>query len=186
MCLGMDKATDNADMIFSGWRDVDLTQKGIEQAEILAEKLKDKKIDMLITSDQIRAIKTMEIAMAKNPYAKNLEVIKDPRIKERNYGDWQGTSKLEMLLLNPDSKEQRRNIDFVPPNGESIRMVEKRVFEFLDEIEPMIKKHKINVAISCHGNSIRAFRDRYENLSDYETSHIETALGQDYGAYHIE
>ena len=76
-------------------------------------------------------------------------------------------------------------MDFIPPKGESIRMVEKRVFDFLEEILPHIKEHNINIAISCHGNSIRAFRQRFEHLDDYETSHIETSLGQDYGAYYV-
>lgn len=180
------QTTDNADMIFCGWRDPDLTQKGKEQALVLADKLKDIKFDMLVASDQSRAIETMKIAMSKNDSAKNLEIFKEPRIKERSYGDWQGKNKLELLLLHPEAKEKRRDFNFTPPNGESIKMVEQRVFEFLDEIEPLMKNSGLTIAISCHGNSIRAFRDRYEDLSDYETAHVETALGQDYGAYHIE
>lgn len=180
------QTTDNADMLFSGWRDVDLTEKGIEQALILADKIKDVKFDMLIASDQLRAIKTMELAVSKNPYAKDLEIIRDARIKERCYGDWQGISKLELLLQNPEARDQRRNIDFVPPNGESMRMVINRVNDFLNEVVPLIKEHKLIVGISCHGNSIRAFRKRYENLTDDETESLETALGQDYGAYHID
>lgn len=180
------QTTDNADVVFSGWRDVDLTDKGVEQAEILAEKLKDIKVDRLFASDQLRAIRTMEIAMSKNPQARNLKIEQDKRIKERSYGDWQGRSKLEMLLENPESKEQRRNFDFVPPNGESIEMVRDRVNEFLDELLPKMREKKISVAIACHSNSIRAFRQRFEHLSDEEMSHIETALAQDYGAYYIE
>ncbi len=178
---------DNADMLHSGWRDVDLTENGVKQAEILAESLKDKKFDILVASDLIRAIKTMEIAVSKNEHAKTLEIIKDPRIKERSYGDLQGKSKLEFYLENPElSDKYRRSYSTVPPNGESMEMVIKRVNEFLDEILPLMREHKLNVAISCHGNSIRGIRQRFEGLTDEETAHIETPLGRDYAAYSIK
>ncbi len=180
------QTVDNANYIFCGWRDPDLTESGIKQAEVLADKFKDKAIHMLISSDQQRAIKTMQLAMSKNPYAKELEIIKDPRIKEKSYGDYQGKSKLEMELEDPEKVlEIRRNYYEVSPNGESIEMVVKRVNEFLDEIIPMMKEHKINVAVSCHGNSIRGIRQRFENLTNEETAVIETPLGQDYAAYAI-
>jgi len=181
------QTTDNADFIFSGWRDVDLTEKGIQQAEILSEKLKDKKIHMLIASDQVRAIRTMELAMSKNESAKELEIVKDPRIKERSYGDLQGESKLLLQLENPKLLLQyRRGYHNSPPNGESLEMVVKRVEDFLYDIIPKMKEFKINVAVSCHGNSIRGIRKHFENLTEEETEEIETPLGQDYAAYLIK
>lgn len=180
------QTVDNANYVFCGWRDPDLTETGVQQAEVLAEKFKDKSIHMLIASDQQRAIKTMQIAMSKNPYARELEITKDPRIKEKSYGDYQGKSKLEMELEDPEKVlEIRRNYFEVSPNGESIEMVVKRVNNFLDEILPLMKEHRINVAVSCHGNSIRGIRQRFEKLSNEETALIETPLGQDYAAYAI-
>jgi broad specificity phosphatase PhoE len=61
---------DNANYIFSGWRDSPLTEKGEKQAKILAGKLKNKKIDVLIASPQTRAIDTMKIAISLNKQAK--------------------------------------------------------------------------------------------------------------------
>lgn len=178
---------DNADMLFSGWRDVGLTKKGEKQAEMLQDQLKNKKIDMLYTSDLIRAIKTMEIAIIKNESAKNLKIHKDPRIKERSYGDWQGTSKLEKHLEGPEALMNiRRGYDTAPPNGESLKMTVERVKEFLDELLPKMKKENINVAISCHGNSIRGIRQYFESLSEEETAALETPLGKDYAAYVIK
>jgi broad specificity phosphatase PhoE len=178
---------DNANFIFSGWRDSDLTEKGVEQAKILAEKLKDKKIHMLVTSDLIRSVRTMEIAILQNDYAKKLEIHKDPRIKERRYGDLQGTSKLEMELIDPvHLAEERRSYDFVPPNGESTAMVIKRVRQFIEEIVPLMKMYKMNVAVSCHGNSIRGFRQVFEKLTNEETALVESPLAQDYAAYSIK
>ncbi len=181
------QTTDNAEMIFSGWRDVGLTEKGVGQAEELAEKLKDKKIDVLVTSDMKRALHTMEIAVSKNEQARKLQILSDPRIKERRYGDLQGTSKLLLQLENPAlSHSYRRSYDVIPPNGESIEMVVKRVQEFIDEIIPKMKTFKINVAVSCHGNSIRGFRQHFEHLSNEQTATIESPLGQDYLAYAIK
>ena len=180
------ETTDNAAMIFSGWRDVDLTEKGIEQVMLLTDKLANKKIDMLIASDQIRSVHTMEIAISKNEHAKGLEIIRDARIKERRYGDLQGTSKLQIQLENPElALKYRRSYDTVPPNGESLAMVVKRVTSFIEEIVPKMKEFNINVAVSCHGNSIRGFRQYFEHLSNDETATIENPLGQDYLAYAI-
>lgn len=181
------QSTDNLNLTFSGWRDCDITEKGVEQAELLAPKLKDKKIGMLISSDQIRAIRTMEIAIAQNEEAKKLEIIKDPRIKERGYGLLEGYSKLELYLWNKDLLHAfRRGFDVIPPEGESLKMVCARVKEFCEEIVPLMKESNINVAISCHGNSIRGFRKYFEDLSDEETASVETPLGKDYAAYVIK
>jgi 2,3-bisphosphoglycerate-dependent phosphoglycerate mutase len=178
---------DNANFVFSGWRDPDLTEKGVEQAKMLAEKLKDKKFHMLVSSDQVRSVKTMEIAVSLNEQAKDLEIHKDPRIKERCYGDLQGKSKLEEQLKDPKHlAEERRSYDFVPPNGESTAMVVKRVKEFIDEIVPLMKMYKMNVAVSCHGNSIRGFRQVFENLTNEQAASVESPLGQDYAAYSIK
>jgi len=177
---------DNAHMIFSGWRDVGLTEKGVEQAGVLAEKIKDKKIQMLVTSDQERAIDTMKVAISKNEYAKTLEIHQDPRLRERSYGDWQGESKLVAQLTDPEGLHKvRRGYYDKPPNAESLEETVKRVGNFLDEVIPLMKRENINVAISCHGNSIRGIRQYFEKLSNEEAAEIETPLGKDYAAYSI-
>ena len=178
---------DNANFIFSGWRDSVLTETGMEQAKILAEKLKDKKLHMLVASDQIRAIKTMELAVSLNDFAKKLEIHKEPQIKERCYGDLQGQSKLEMQLTNPELLlSYRRSYDIKPPQGENIAEVVVRVKSFIDELVPLMKRYHMNVAVSCHGNSIRGFRQVFEGLSDDETALVESPLAQDYAAYSIK
>lgn len=178
---------DNANFVFSGWRDSALTDKGKEQALELAEKIKDKKIHMLISSPQIRAVDTMKIACSLNKDAALLEIHTDERIKERSYGVLQGKSKLEIQLEDPELLLKiRRSFDYQPENGESIKMVCERVKSFCDEIIPLMKQHQINIAVSCHGNSIRGFRKYFENLSDEETATIETPLAKDYAAYTIE
>lgn len=181
------QSEDNANFVFSGWRDSPLTEKGREQARVLAEKIKDKKFDVLISSPQKRAIETMEMAVSLNENAKNKEIERDDRIKERSYGDLQGQSKKEYGLKDPEGLQKiRRSFKGMPPNGESIEIVCKRVAEFCDDIVERMKKEKVNVAVSCHGNSIRGFRKYFENLPDDETAHIETPLGKDYAAYVID
>jgi len=181
------QSEDNEKMIFSGWRDPKLTQKGIDQALNLAEKLKDKKIDYLISSTQIRAIDTLKYAISLNENAKNLEIHTDERIRERSYGDLQGTSKLELFLENEElCNEYRRSYSKRAQNGENLEDVIKRVREFIEELIPMVKEKNINVAISCHGNSIRGFRSYFENLTPEEVSKIETPLGSDYLSYNIK
>jgi len=177
---------DNLNFIFSGWRDPSITKLGEQQALELADKIKDKRIHMLISSTQLRAIDTMILAISRNIGAKDLEIIQDSRIKERSYGDYQGHSKIEAYMKSPEGLERiRRGFKSTPPGGESIETVCKRVAKFCDDIVPRMKESKLNVAVSCHGNSIRGFRRYFENLSDYETAHVETPLGKDYLAYVI-
>lgn len=181
------QSEDNMELLFSGWRDSKLTQKGRDQALQLAEKLKNKNINMLISSPQIRAVETMKIAISLNSKAKNLQVHTDERLKERSYGNYQGKSKLEIQLENPGLlKTVRRSYKEAPPNGESLETVVKRVTDFCNEIVPLIKEHKLNLAISCHGNSMRGFRKYFEKLTDEQTTEIESPLAQDYASYLVQ
>ena len=181
------QSEDNLKLVFSGWRDVGITKNGKSQAEILAPKLKDIKFDKLVASTQKRAIDTLKIAMSQNKSSKNLEIITDERIRERSYGDLEGTSKLEYYLKDPKGLHKiRRGYDEVPPNGESLDTVCKRVADFCDDLLKEMKGKTMNVAISCHGNSIRGFRKYFENLDNETVANVETPLGQDYALYTIE
>jgi len=181
------QSEDNENMIFSGWRDSKLTQKGIDQALELAEKLRDKKIDRLYASTLSRAIDTMKYAISKNDTAKNLPIIQDERLRERSYGVLEGTSKLELFLSDESlCNEYRRSYTKRAENGENLDDVCKRVKDFIEEIIPVMKSENINIAISCHGNSIRGFRKYFENLTPDEVSKIETPLGADFTSFSIK
>lgn len=181
------ESEDNKNFIFSGWREAKLTETGMMQALKIAELIRDKKIDMLISSPQIRAYDTMLIAICLNKTARKLSIDTDPRIKERCYGVMQGKSKLEQYLENPELTEKiRRDYHYKVQKGESVAEVVLRVKDFCDEILPLMRASNVNVAISCHGNSIRGFRKYFEpNLTEEEIAHLETPLGQDYEAYSI-
>lgn len=175
---------DNQKRLFSGWRDSRLTSKGIKQAKILKKILKGKDIDLCIVSRLSRSQQTAKIVLADHPDVK-YEV--DNRIIERNYGILQGESKLKLARKNLELfVKYHRGYNFPASKGESIKMVEKRVLPFCKELVDRVKKHNINVAISAHGNSMRAIRKYFEKLSVIEELTIENPLGKDYAEYVIK
>jgi 2,3-bisphosphoglycerate-dependent phosphoglycerate mutase len=181
------QSEDNQEMLFSGWRDSKITEKGKYQALELAKLLQNKKIDYLFSSTQSRAIETMKIAMSLNEKASKLEIHLDERLKERSYGVLQGKSKLELMLEDENLVHKYRRDYFTKAeNGESLEEVVLRVNNFIKELLPIMKSKHINVAVSCHGNSIRGFRKYFENLTPEEVSKIETPLGADYISYNIK
>ena len=84
--------------------------------------------------------------------------------------------------LNRADISQREG-KYPPPKGESIKMVEERVFPFCTELIERIKHNNINVAISAHSNSMRAIRRYFEKLSIVEEITLENPLGCDYSQY---
>lgn len=177
------ESKDNRDRVFSGWRDSPLTEVGREQARALAPKLKELTLDLVITSDQSRSKETARLALVHHP---DIRWEEDWRIKERNYGDLAGQSKMEWMRKDPERTALwRRGYDLAPPNGESLEMVEARVRPFLDALLARCRREKINVALSAHGNSMRAIRRYFEHMDLEETLTHENPLGTDYALYAV-
>ena len=109
---------DNAAEKCSGWKQVELNELGREQAKNLGNVTKDIKFDVIFTSDLVRAIESSNIAW------QNYEKIQDKRLRECNYGDYDGESKKLVVY------EEHVNEPF--PNGESLKDVEKRIADFID------------------------------------------------------
>jgi 2,3-bisphosphoglycerate-dependent phosphoglycerate mutase len=165
------ETTDNSRNLFSGWRDPILTPKGFSQAEEVAEQLSRQKIDYAFTSHLKRARKTLEIVLIKHPA---VPVFVDDRLIERCYGELQGTSKRKLAKEKPEWFARiHRGYDFPPPQGESLKMVEKRTSPFVIKLEQWLRRNPGNVAISCHGNSMRPIRRVFEHLSLKEMLRIE-------------
>jgi 2,3-bisphosphoglycerate-dependent phosphoglycerate mutase len=157
------ETTDNSNHIFSGWRDPDLTSKGLLQAQEVAHQLEQVKIDYAFTSHLLRAKRTLEIVL--KPHL-NVPVFKDDRLIERCYGTLQGKSKTEIAAEKPGwYAKVHRGYDFPPPKGESLKMVESRTLPFVVQLEGWLRQNPGNVAISCHGNSMRPIRRIFEHLS---------------------
>ena len=163
---------DNRRGIFSGWRDSGLTSKGLIQAQKIAEQLKRCRIDYAFTSHLKRARKTLEIVLEAHP---SVPVFADDRLIERCYGSLQGKSKRKIAHENPDWFAQiHRGYELASPNGESLRMVEKRVLSFLEQLREWLGHNPGNVAISCHSNSIRPIRRIFETLSIEQMLQLES------------
>jgi 2,3-bisphosphoglycerate-dependent phosphoglycerate mutase len=157
------ETTDNSDNILSGWRDPDLTPKGLLQAQEVAQQLEQEEIDYAFTSHLLRARKTLEIVL--KPHLK-VPVFIDDRLIERCYGTLQGKSKVEIEAERPKwFAKVHRGYDFPPPEGESLKMVENRTLPFVVQLEGWLRQNPGNVAISCHGNSMRPIRRVFEHLS---------------------
>jgi 2,3-bisphosphoglycerate-dependent phosphoglycerate mutase len=157
------ETTDNANAIFSGWRDPDLTSKGLSQAQEISEQLRQEKIDYAFTSHLKRARRTLEVVLAAHS---DVPVFVDDRLIERCYGLLQGESKIEVAKERPEwFAKVHRGYDFPPPEGESLKMVEKRTDPFVVHLERWLRGNPGNVAVSCHGNSLRPIRRIFEHLS---------------------
>jgi 2,3-bisphosphoglycerate-dependent phosphoglycerate mutase len=165
------ETTDNSRSLFSGWRDPVLTSKGTSQAQKVSEQLSKEKIDYAFTSHLKRAKKTLEIILKKHD---DVTVFVDDRLIERCYGKLQGKSKRKLAVEKPEwFARVHRGYDFPPPEGESLKMVEKRTLPFVVQLEAWLRRNPGNVAISCHGNSLRPIRRVFEHLSLQEMLQIE-------------
>jgi 2,3-bisphosphoglycerate-dependent phosphoglycerate mutase len=165
------ETTDNSHGIFSGWRDPELTSKGLSQAHEISEQLRREKIDYAFTSHLKRARKTLEIVIETQPA---ISVFTDDRLIERCYGLLQGKSKRKVAEERPEwFAKIHRGYDFPPPDGESLKMVENRTLPFLVQLEEWLRQNPGNVAISCHGNSLRPIRRVFEHLSLRQMLQIE-------------
>ena len=172
------QTTDNKTHTFSGLRQSDLTPEGIEEAKGIGEKLKDEKVTKAYQSDLIRSQHTLELVL--NGYHEAVEIVTDPRLKERDYGDLTGLNKDEVEKQNPQQyKLWHRSYDGTPPNGESIKDVEVRVLEFLNEVIPTFTKDDV-IFISASSNSIRPMRRYFEHLTNEEMSTYDNVPGKIY------
>ena len=175
----------NRDKRFTGWRNSNLTTKGIEQARTVAEKLRDKKFEVAFRTRLSRTLETLKIVLKYHPECEKIVV--DDRMIERSYGEFE--RKYHRTIIKRYGNEQfdiwHRSYDIQPPGGESIRMVEVRVLSFIEELIALMKRERINVAITAHGNSMRPFRRYFENLTIEEMMRLENPY-DDFFEYVIE
>ena len=170
---------------FTGLVNSRLTPKGIEQANLVAEKLKEKTFQIAFKTSLSRSSNSLKIVLKYHPECK--KVIVDDRMIERSYGDL--ARKHHKTIIKKYGKKQfdlwHRSYDVPPPGGESLRMVEKRVLSFVKDLLTLMKRRKVNVAISAHNNSMRPFRRYFENLTINEMMALENPYDK-YFDYTIE
>ncbi len=172
----------NKDRIFCGWINTWLDSVGIDQAQVLGKKLAGEKIDYGFCSDLIRSKQTLAYVLSHHNKAK---VIVDPRIKERNYGVFSGHSKKLFKQLFPEKYEEiHRGYYTDIPKGENFKQVGNRVAPFMNDLLRLMKKEKVNVCISAHGNSMRSIVEYLEELSPKQVEKLEFKP-TDYKKYRI-
>ena len=176
----------NLENRFTGWEDVPLTSKGIEEAKAAGQILSKNKInvDTIFSSILQRANKTAELAIKEMNLrslweGEKLIMRRDHSLNERDYGDLVGLNKEE--TTKKFGKDQvhlwRRSYDVSPPGGESLKNVVERVKPFFSKfIQPEINKGK-NVLVVAHGNSLRATMIQVGLYKTEEISKIELPTG---------
>jgi 2,3-bisphosphoglycerate-dependent phosphoglycerate mutase len=173
----------NLENKFTGWVDVELTAKGIEEAKNAGKKLEDYSFDLAFTSGLKRAKETLKIVLQESHQAE-IATFQDIALNERMYGDLQGLDKTETeeKFGVEQVKIWRRSYDVQPPNGESLKDTADRVIPyFTKHIEPLLNEGK-SIIVAAHGNSLRALIMYLENLTPQQILEFEigTAIPRHY------
>jgi 2,3-bisphosphoglycerate-dependent phosphoglycerate mutase len=149
----------NLKNLFTGWRDVDLTDKGIAEAREAGRKLKAQgiKFDVAFTSALKRAQRTLDLMLTELGQT-TIPVFKDQALNERDYGDLVGLNKDDARKKWGEEQVHiwRRSYDVAPPGGESLKDTLARALPYyVTEILPRVLRGE-RVLVSAHGNSLRA------------------------------
>ncbi len=170
----------NKKKLFTGWRDVDLSEGGVKEAREAGRKLKAQglKFDVAYTSALIRAQRTLDL-MLEELGQTGIQVYKDQALNERDYGDLAGLNKDDARKKwGPEQVHiWRRSYDVAPPGGESLRDTAARVLPYyIQEILPAVLRGE-RVLVSAHGNSLRALVMVLDKLSPDGIVKREIATG---------
>jgi 2,3-bisphosphoglycerate-dependent phosphoglycerate mutase len=169
----------NKENRFTGWIDIDLSEKGKEEAHEAARKIAGIAFDIAYTSALCRAQHTLDIIL-QDIRQENIPVLKDKALNERMYGDLQGKNKDEMRREFGAEQVQiwRRSFDIAPPNGESLKDTCARTLPYYKKyIQKDLLKGK-NVLVVAHGNSLRSIVKCIEEISDADIPMVEMPTGQ--------
>ncbi len=170
----------NQKNLFTGWRDVDLTEKGIAEAREAGRRLKAQglRFDVGFTSALVRAQHSLDL-MLEAMGQTNIPVFKDQALNERDYGDLVGLNKDDARVKWGAEQVHlwRRSYDVAPPGGESLKDTAARVLPYyIQDMLPRVLRGD-NVLVSAHGNSLRALVMVLEHLSPQEIVAREIATG---------
>ncbi len=173
------QSTWNLENKFTGWVDVALTPKGIEEAKQAGLKIKGYHFDYAYASDLQRAQNTLKLAIQASEHPP-ITPIYNKALNERMYGDLQGLDKTETTQKFGEEQVKiwRRSYDIAPPNGESLKDTAARVIPYFEnEIIPKLKAGK-NIVIAAHGNSLRALIMYLEKLTPQQILEFEIGTAQ--------
>ena len=164
---------------WTGWTDVNLTEKGMREAEQLGEIIRDIHFDAAYTSELKRTQQTCDgILHGKGDQADLERIIAKP-LNERDYGDLTGKNKWEVKDEIGDEAFQgiRRGWDYPVPGGETLKDVYARAIPyFQSEILPRLQRGE-NILLVSHGNTIRALMKYLDQIPDEEIGKVEMPFG---------
>ncbi|PWV94479.1 putative phosphoglycerate mutase [Paenibacillus cellulosilyticus] len=161
----------NSENRVCGITDSPLTNKGITQAKELSQSIKDRPIDVILSSPLSRALQTAEIIAC----SIEKEIIIDDRLTEQNYGCYEGVDR-----DNVDFKEAKKHFPFRLAGGESLLQLGQRVYNLLDEIKKTYSNQ--NVLVVTHGGVSRVINAYFtdQNNEDFYRFHIENCAIKEY------
>lgn len=149
----------NLKNLFTGWKDVGLTEQGLAEAHAAGQSLKNAGIsfDVAFTSDLSRAQHTLDIMLGEMDL-KSIPIIRDQALNERDYGDLTGLNKDDARKKWGEEQVHiwRRSYDVPPPGGESLKDTVARTLPYyVSEILPRVLRGE-RVLVAAHGNSLRS------------------------------
>ena len=170
----------NLKNLFTGWRDVDLTDQGVGEAKEAGRKLKGQGLvfDVAFTSALKRAQRTLDLLLTEMGQT-GLKIVRDQALNERDYGDLSGLNKDDARKKWGEEQVHiwRRSYDIAPPGGESLRDTLARTLPYyVQEILPCVLRGERTV-VAAHGNSLRALVMVLEKLSPEGILKREIATG---------
>ena len=192
----------NLENRFTGWVDVPLSKKGIDEAISAGQKLKDTVFDTMYVSHMLRAIQTLhyilvESSSDKTPIfhheqkrvadweyysgdkSREIPVFQSVDLAERFYGDLQGLNKDETRAKYGDEQVHlwRRSYDINPPNGESLKDTCERTIPYFKKYILKDLQEGKTVLVCAHGNSLRSITMYVESISEQDIPKVEIPTG---------
>ena len=150
----------NSRNLVCGSTNLPLTEKGIEQAEALGERVKSLGIDVIIASPMIRAQQTAKAVSD----ATGLPIITDERLREHDYGAFEGVDRGK-----DEYWAQKYQFAAKFPEGESVLQLAQRVYNVIDDVK-MTYPDK-TVLLVCHGGVSRMIKTYFEDMTNEEFFH---------------
>ena len=170
----------NLKNLFTGWKDPDLSPKGIEEAKAAGQRLKAKglKFDICFTSALTRAQHTLKLILAELGQT-GLPETRDQALNERDYGELTGLNKDDARKKFGEDQVLiwRRSFDVPPPGGESLKDTLARSLPYyMHMIQPHVLEGK-TVLVAAHGNSLRSLIMAIEGLTPEQILKRELETG---------
>src|SRR5262245_24516770 len=168
----------NLENRFTGWVDIPLSPRGVQEAKNAGEKLCSFTFHRAFTSVLTRAIETLRLVLEAIGQT-NIPIERDKALNERMYGELQGLNKADTAKKYGDEQVKiwRRSYDIAPPGGESLKDTADRVLPYYESrIKPYILQGE-TILISAHGNSLRALVMQLEQLSKEQVIELNIPTG---------